>query len=87
MKKQLFVIFTHDKGIFTHILLNVLDLDKDGYEVGIILESQACKFVSDLENDDYPKWVALKEKKLIYAVCEVCSKATGSLESANTPGG
>ena len=36
MKKQLFVLFNYNKGIFTHIMLNVLDLDKKGYDVGII---------------------------------------------------
>ena len=86
MKKQLFVIFTHNKGIFTHIILNVLDLDEKGYEVGIIFESEACKFVSDLEKDTYEKWVKLKEKKLIVAVCEVCARATGALESAKRQG-
>ncbi len=82
MRKQLFVVFTANKGIFTHILLNVFDLAEKGYEVGIILESEATKFISEYENKNYEKWEQLKEKYLLVAVCEVCAKAMGSLESA-----
>ena len=82
MKKQLFVIFNFNKGIFTHVLLNVFDMVEKGYEVGIILESEATKFISEYENKNYEKWEALKAKNLIFAVCDVCSKATGNIESA-----
>ncbi|MFW9996945.1 MAG: cytoplasmic protein [Candidatus Odinarchaeota archaeon] len=82
MNKQIFAIFTHNKGIFTHILLNVFDLAEKGYDVGVIFESEACKFVGDFEDASYDKWNRLKEKNLVAAVCEACSKAMGTLESA-----
>ena len=82
MKKQLFVIFNYNKGIFTHILLNIFDLNDKGYEVAIIFESEACKLISEFESSNNEKWNRLKQKNLIAAVCEVCAKAMKSLESA-----
>jgi intracellular sulfur oxidation DsrE/DsrF family protein len=86
MKKQIFVIFNFNKGIFTHILLNVFDLIEKGYEAGIILESEATKFITEYEEKEYNKWEKLKSEKLIFAVCEVCAKATGAFESAQRQG-
>ncbi len=86
MNKQLFVLFNNNKGIFTHILLNVFDLAEKGYEVGVIFESEACKLISEYENKKYEKFEQLKEKKLIAAVCEVCARAMGALESAQRQG-
>jgi hypothetical protein len=82
MKKQLFVLFNYNKGIFTHIMLNVLDLAEKGYDVGIIFESEACKLISELENTNNEKYEKIKEQKLIFAVCEICAKAMQALESA-----
>ena len=82
MRKHLFVIFNYNKGIFTHIMLNVLDMNEKNYKVGIILESEACKFITEFENANNEKFEKLKEKELIIAVCEVCAKAMGALESA-----
>jgi intracellular sulfur oxidation DsrE/DsrF family protein len=82
MKRQLFVLFNQDKGIFTHILLNILDLADKGYPVGIIFESAACKLISEYEHKNYEKYEELKRRKLVFAVCEVCAKNMGALESA-----
>jgi len=82
MRKHLFVIFNYNKGIFTHIMLNAIDMKENEYEVGIIFESEACKFITDFENSNNEKFEKLKEKELIFAVCEVCAKAMGALESA-----
>ena len=56
MKKQLFVLFNNNKGIFTHILLNVFDLAQKGYEVGVVFESEACKLIIEYENKQYEKY-------------------------------
>ncbi|UCE12937.1 MAG: hypothetical protein JSV04_12185 [Candidatus Heimdallarchaeota archaeon] len=82
MKKQLFVLFHFNKGIFTHILLNIFDLADKGYDVGIIFESEACKLISEFEEQRYEKFEQLKKRKLVAAVCEVCAQAMGALESA-----
>ncbi|MFX0207096.1 MAG: cytoplasmic protein [Candidatus Hodarchaeota archaeon] len=86
MKKQLFVIFNYNKGIFTHILLNVFDMVDKGYEVGIIFESEACKLISEYETKKYDKFDKLKSLNLVAAVCEVCAKAMDALESAQRQG-
>ena len=82
MKKQLFVLFNYNKGIFTHILLNVFDLVEKGYEVGIVFESEACKLITEYESKNYDKYEKLKAQNLVAAVCEVCAKAMDALESA-----
>ena len=86
MRKQLFVLFNYNKGIFTHILLNTLDLAEKGYEVGVIFESEACKFITEYEDKNYTKFEQLKEKKLVFAVCEVCAKSMNALDSAKRQG-
>ena len=86
MKKQLFVLFNYNKGIFTHILLNVFDLAEKGYEVGIVFESEACKLITEYETKKYDKFEKLKARNLVAAVCEVCAKAMGALEAAKRQG-
>lgn len=86
MKKQLFVLFTSNKGIFTHILLNVFDLAEKGYDVGVIFESEACKLILEFEEKQYEKFERLKSQNLVFAVCEVCAKSMNALESAKRQG-
>jgi hypothetical protein len=82
MDKQLFVIFNDNKGIFTHVLLNVFDFHEKGYDVGVVFESVGCKLINEYEGKEYEKWERLKNKKLVAAVCKVCAKSVGALESA-----
>lgn len=82
LKRQLFVLFHFNKGIFTHILLNVFDLADKGYVVGVVFESESCKLISEFEEHKYEKFEQLKKRKLVVAVCEVCAKTMGALESA-----
>jgi len=84
MEKQLFVVFSDNKSVFTHLLLNILDLNAKGYDAGIIFESAGCKLIEEFKGKE--KYEALKEKDLIFAVCEVCAKAMGVLESAKEQG-
>lgn len=82
MKKLLFVIWTANKGTFTHIMMNVLDFHEKGYEVGVVFESEGCKLVKDYEENKNDKFEKMKEFRLIVSVCRACAQATGSLESA-----
>ena len=82
MKKILFVIWTANKGTFTHVMMNVLDFKEKEYEVGVVFESESCKLVSDYEQNRNDKFEKMKELKLIVSVCKVCAKSMGSLESA-----
>lgn len=82
MKKILFVIWSANKGIFTHVMMNVLDFSEKGYEVGAVFESEGCKLVSDYEENKNDKFEKMKELNLIASVCKVCAKSLGALESA-----
>jgi hypothetical protein len=82
MKKILFVVWTANKGIFTHVMMNVLDFKDKGYEVGVVFESEGCKLVSDYEENKNAKFEKMKELNLIASVCKVCAKSMGALESA-----
>ena len=82
MEKMLFVIWTANKGIFTHIMMNVLDFKEKGYEVGVVFESEGCKLIKEYEDDSNEKYVKMKKLELIFSVCKVCAKGMGALESA-----
>lgn len=82
MEKMLFVIWTANKGIFTHIMMNVLDFKEKGYEVGVVFESEGCKLIKEYEDDSNEKYVKMKKSELIFSVCKVCAKGMGVLESA-----
>ncbi len=82
MKKILFVIWSANKGVFTHIMMNTLDLAAKQYEVGIVFESEGCKLVKDYEDHQNDKFDKIKEQGLIASVCKVCAQAMGTLESA-----
>ena len=82
MEKMLFVIWTANKGIFTHVMMNVLDFKEKGYEVGIVFESEGCKLINEYESNKNEKYEKLRELHLIFSVCRVCAKGMGALESA-----
>jgi hypothetical protein len=82
MKKILFVVWTDNKGIFTHIMMNVLDLNNKGNEVGVVFESEGCKLVLHYDENKNDKFEKLKELKLIASVCKACAQGMGALESA-----
>ena len=82
MQKLLFVIWTANKGIFTHIMMNILDFNEKNYNVGIVFESEGCKLISEYEDKKSEKFEKIKELNLIASVCKVCAKATRVLESA-----
>ena len=82
MKKLLFVIWSANKGTFTHVMMNVLDFHEKGYEVGVVFESEGCKLIPSYEENKNEKFERMKENKLIFSVCKVCANATGALESA-----
>ncbi|MHA1419063.1 MAG: hypothetical protein ACTSVO_01670 [Candidatus Heimdallarchaeaceae archaeon] len=82
MKKLLFVIWTANKGTFTHVMMNVLDFFEKSYKVGVAFESEGCKLIPTFEENKNAKFEKMKENNLIFSVCRVCAKATGSLDSA-----
>jgi hypothetical protein len=86
MEKLLFVIWTANKGIFTHIMMNVLDFKEKNYDVGIVFESEGCKLIVDYEENKNEKFEKIKELNLITSVCKVCANAMNALETAEKLG-
>ncbi|MCE7742846.1 MAG: hypothetical protein GOP50_10365 [Candidatus Heimdallarchaeota archaeon] len=86
MRKLLFVMWSANKGTFTHVMMNVLDFHEKGYGVGVVFESEGCKLIPSYEENMNDKFEKMKQLKLIFSVCKVCAKATGALESAEKQG-
>lgn len=86
MKKLLFVMWSANKGVFTHIMMNVIDFFEKGYKVGIVFESEGCKLIPMYEENQNDKFEKIRKNKLIFSVCKVCASATGALESAEKMG-
>ena len=81
--------FNGDPMCFVHVLLHTLDMQKQGYDVKLVIEGSATKLVKDLLNPDAPfakLYAQIKEAGLIDCVCRACANKMGSLESAEEQG-
>ncbi len=70
---------------FVHVMLNALDLKKEGNTVEILLEGEATKipmlYLQNPKLEFNPLWNQIIENKLITAVCKACSKKMGSYDA------
>lgn len=82
MVKVLFVLWSANVGVFTHVMMNVLDFNDKGHDVGLVFESESCKLIAEYEEKKNEKYDKIKENNLIASVCKVCAQAMNSLESA-----
>lgn len=84
-RKILLTAFRGDLMCFVHVMLNALDLKKEGHTVEILLEGEATKipmlYVQNPKLEFNPLWNQILENKLIAAVCRACSKKMGSYEA------
>lgn len=87
---------------FVHVLLNALDLKKQGHEVAVVIEGSATYLTKLLSNGEgaqelrnkAPAMIDMitdlfhnvKEAGLITCVCRACSKQMGALEDAQRAG-
>jgi len=81
MKKILFYAMTGEKMCFQHVLMNALDLHKDGFEVKIIFEGASVKLPSILKEENNPLFGKAIEAGLIAGICFACSKVLGVFEA------
>ena len=81
MKKVLFYALTGEKMCFQHVLMNALDLHKDGFEVKIIFEGASVKLPSILKEENNPLFGKAIEAGLIAGICFACSKVLGVFEA------
>ena len=84
-KKVAIFAFNGEAMCFAHALLNAKDMKKKGYDIKLVIEGTATKQIKDLSNQGKlfaNLYKEIKEDKLIDCVCQACSTATGSLDSA-----
>jgi hypothetical protein len=85
MKKVAMFVFNGDPMCFIHVLLNALDMEKNGDEVKIVIEGASTKLVPELAKEENPLhalWEKAKEKGLVEGVCRACSNKTKTLDDA-----
>ncbi len=83
--KVLLVSRSYEDSAVLHLLLNALDMQEKGFEVKIMFEEAATKYIAELNEDQKPFSGLYKKArglKLIDAVCQACAKMTGVLEAA-----
>lgn len=89
MKKFALFVFNGDPICFIHVLLNALDMDKNGHEVGIIIEGASAKLLPELVKAENPLnglWKKCLSAGLVAGVCRACSNKLGTLDSAKEQG-
>lgn len=77
MKKILFFAFRDNPLCFIHVLLNSLDLAKQGMEGKIILEGEAVTLVplmADPGHFLHPLYLQVRQQDLILGACRACSQ-------------
>ena len=62
---------------FVHVLLNALDLQKEGHEVKIIFEGESVKLPGVLEEEKNSLYLKAKKSGIVAGVCLACSKQLG----------
>jgi hypothetical protein len=88
MKKTLFFAFRDHPLCFIHVLLNSLDLAKQGMEGKIILEGEAVTLVplmADSGHFLHPLYLQVRHQGLILGACRACSiklKVADAIEQA-----
>ncbi|MDO5754744.1 MAG: hypothetical protein Q4P28_00715 [Tissierellia bacterium] len=80
MKKVLFYVMEKEKMCFMHVLMNALDLKKEGHEVKIIFEGASVQLPQVFEEEKNPLYEKAKNEKIIEGACKACSKMMGVFE-------
>ncbi len=86
MDKIVYFAFNGNPMCFTHVLLNVLDMDSKGIAVKLVIEGEAVKLVQVFEESQNPLYLQLKQKNLIDGICKACSAKLGALEYNSSVG-
>jgi len=85
MKKVALFAFNGDPLCFVHVMLNALDMKKNGIEVKMVIEGSAVTLVGPLAQEDHQfhgLYQSCIDEGLIDCVCQACAHKLGSLEEA-----
>lgn len=85
-KKYLFYPMQGQEMCFMHVLMNAMDLHKEGHEVKIVFEGASVTLPPVFEEKKLPLYLNVKEAGLIAGVCEACARSLGSLEAVRELG-
>jgi hypothetical protein len=89
MKKTVLFAFNGDPLCFIHVLLNALDMEQKGQEVGIVMEGAAVKLVPELAKKDHPLhqlYIKATDQGLFFGACQACSAKLGVLAQVKDTG-
>lgn len=73
MKKIAIFAFKGNPMCFVHVLLNAKEMHEKGIDVKIVVEGEAVTLLQDLEQDNNPLYMEVKEKGLFHSICLACS--------------
>ncbi|MCS7203884.1 MAG: DsrE family protein [Thermodesulfovibrio sp.] len=85
MSKYALFAFRGEQMCFLHVLLNALDIHRQGYEVKVVIEGEATKLLTELydtKNPLYKLYQEVLEKNLLEGICKACSQKFGTYELA-----
>lgn len=89
MKKTIFFTFRDNPLCFIHILLNALDMDKQGLEGKILLEGESITLVplmADPNHFLHPLYKKAREADLIIGACKACTNKLQMLAAVEQEG-
>lgn len=73
MKKIAIFAFKGNPMCFIHVLLNAKEMHEKGIDVKIVVEGEAVTLLQDLETNNNPLYMAIKEAGLFHSICLACS--------------
>ena len=85
MKKFALFVFNGDPMCFIHVLLNAMDMKKEGNDVRIIMEGASVKLLPELFKSQHPLnqlWEKVLEQQLVEGACRACASKLGTLKDA-----
>ena len=69
MKKVAIFAFKGNPMCFIHVLLNAKEMSHKGFDVKIVMEGEAVTLLKDLEQNNNPLYMEVKELGLFHSIC------------------
>lgn len=89
MKKFALFAFNGETMCFIHVLLNGLDMKKNGNEVRIVIEGAATGLIPELGvsgNPLHPLFQQARDAGIVDGACRACSVKMGTVKDAEAMG-
>jgi hypothetical protein len=80
MNKTVLFAFNGEPATFAHVLLNAMEMKRQGWDAKVVVESEAVKLVSLLRNPAKPFGDVYREamlSRVIDGVCKTCANRHG----------